>query len=167
MERNISDHLQWCDKCQITKRGKASPELLSPLPQCTEPIQRVHADLFGILKTSQGDKKFILFITDAFTKYVELVVLPNKEALMIVAALINCWICRYGFPLEFITDEGKELTTRWQSTPSPLLMCVILQLPAITLNATVKQTFATKQSPNIWLPLSMSPLWTGHCMCLI
>ncbi len=60
MEKDISEHLNSCNKCQVTKVGKMAPELLSPLPQCTEPNQRVHADLFGPLKTSEGDKKFIL-----------------------------------------------------------------------------------------------------------
>jgi transposase InsO family protein len=112
MESDISDHLRKCDRCQVAKSGKTPLELLSPLPQCTEPNQRVHADFFGLLKTSEGDKKFILCITDAFTKYVELVVLPNKEALTVATALLNRWICRHGLPLEFITDQGKEFTNK-------------------------------------------------------
>ncbi len=39
MEKDISEHLQRCDRCQITRKKVASPELLSPLPQCTEPNQ--------------------------------------------------------------------------------------------------------------------------------
>jgi hypothetical protein len=39
MEKDITEHLRRCDKCQITKVGKMAPELLSPLPQCTEPNQ--------------------------------------------------------------------------------------------------------------------------------
>ena len=112
MESDIAEHLRSCNKCQTAKPEKTAPELLSPLPQCTEPNQRVHADLFGPLKTSNGDKKFILCITDAFTKYVELVVLPNKEALTVATALLNRWICRHGLPLEFITDQGKEFTNK-------------------------------------------------------
>ncbi len=96
MESHIAEHLRSCNKCQTAKSGKTAPELLSPLPQCTEPNQRVHADLFGPLKTSNGNKKFILCITDAFTKYVELVILPNKEALTVATALLNRWICRHG-----------------------------------------------------------------------
>jgi Integrase zinc binding domain len=65
MDKDITEHLQSCDKCQLTKVGKMQPELLSPLPQCTEPNQHVHADLFGPLKCPNGDKKFILFVTDA------------------------------------------------------------------------------------------------------
>jgi Integrase zinc binding domain len=89
MDKDITEHLQSCDKCQLTKVGKVQPELLSPLPQCTEPNQRVHADLFGPLKCPHGDKKFILCVTDAFTKYVELVVIPNKEALTVATAILN------------------------------------------------------------------------------
>jgi Integrase core domain len=87
------------------------PELLSPLPQCTEPNQRIHADLFGPLKTTSGDKKFILCLTDAFTKYVELVTIPNKEAFPVATAILNWWICRFGLPLEIVTDQGKEFTS--------------------------------------------------------
>jgi hypothetical protein len=44
MESDISEHLRRCNKCQTAKLGQTAPELLSPLPQCTEPNQRVHAD---------------------------------------------------------------------------------------------------------------------------
>jgi hypothetical protein len=96
----------------LGKVGKVQPKLLSPLPQCMEPNQRVHADLFGPLKCPNGDKKFILCVTDAFTKYVELVVIPNKEALTVASAILNHWICCFGLPLELITDQGKEFTNQ-------------------------------------------------------
>jgi hypothetical protein len=47
-------------------------------------------------------------VSDTFTKYVELIVIPNKEALTVATAILNCWICRFGLPLELITDQGKE-----------------------------------------------------------
>jgi len=84
------------------------PALLSTLPQPTEPNQRVHADLFGPLKTRDSGKKFILCITDALTKYVELVPLPNKEADTVVNAIFDKWYCRFGTPFDIVTDQGKE-----------------------------------------------------------
>ena len=108
MEADISQHLKSCEKCQFTKPNRNSPQLLSPLPQCTEPNQRVHTDLFGPLKVVNGGKKYLLTITDSFTKYCELVVLPNKEAATVASALVNKWICRYGVPLEFCSDQGRE-----------------------------------------------------------
>ena len=44
---------------------------------------------------------------DAFTKYVELVAINNKEANTVAEAIFEKWFCRYGIPMEIITDEGK------------------------------------------------------------
>jgi hypothetical protein len=109
---DITEHLCQCDICQLMKVGIMLPELLSPLPQCTEPNQRVHADLFGPLKTSDGYKTFILCVTEAFTKYVKLVVLTNKEALTVVTRILNWWMCHFGLHLKLITDQGKEFTNK-------------------------------------------------------
>ena len=68
---------------------------LTPLAQCTEPQQRVHADLFGSLKTETG-KKYILCMTDAFTKYAEMVAIPNKESFTVATPIFKRWICRSG-----------------------------------------------------------------------
>ncbi len=47
-------------------------------------------------------------MTDALTKYVELVPLPNKEANTVANAIFNKWYCRFGAPLDIVTDQGKE-----------------------------------------------------------
>jgi hypothetical protein len=108
MDRDITVHLKTCQKCQVTRKQHSPPHLLSPLPQCTAPNQRVHVDLFGPLVTSEHGKKMVLCMTDAFTKYVELVALPNKEAVTTGSAIFNRWICRFGTPLEIVSDGGKE-----------------------------------------------------------
>ena len=113
MDKDINDFIQQCHKCQLRKPSTGhSPALLTPLPQGTEPNQRVHADLFGPLRASDGNKKFILCITDSFTKYVELVALENKEAATVATALFDKWFCRYGIPGTIITDQGKEFCAR-------------------------------------------------------
>jgi transposase InsO family protein len=113
MDKDIIDHLRKCHRCQARRVDhKAPPQLLSPLPQCTEPNQRIHCDLFGPLKISGNAKKYILCMTDAFTKYVELVALPDKEALTVTSAVFNRWICRYGLPLEIVTDQGREFCNK-------------------------------------------------------
>ena len=108
MEKDISEHLSSCNKCQVTKVGKMAPELLSPLPQCTEPNQRVHADLFGPLKTSEGEKKFILCLTDAFTKYAIVTIIVNKKAETVSDAIYKEWFQNF----ESHTDRGKEIVNK-------------------------------------------------------
>ena len=109
MDTDIAQHLQHCHRCQIRKKdGKPEPVLVSSLPQPTEPNQRIHADLFGPLRSSGHQKKFVLCITDAFSKYVELVALPNKEAPTVAQGIFEKWFCRFGIPLEIVTDQGSE-----------------------------------------------------------
>ena len=111
MDKDINDHIQQCQKCQMRKKNLTTYQTeLKPLPQCTEPNQRVHADLFGPLKTSGNNKKYILCMTDAFSKYVELVPLPDKEAITVASGIFSRWICRFGSPLQIVTDGGKEFT---------------------------------------------------------
>jgi len=113
MDADIATHLKACHRCQLRRTDdRPPPTLLSNLPQPTEPNHRVHADLFGPLKTSDSGKKFILCMTDALTKYVELVPLPNKEADTVANAIFDKWYCRFGAPLDIITDQGKEFCAK-------------------------------------------------------
>ena len=112
MDKDINDFIKRCHKCQQRTKVATPHTELQPLPQCSQPNQRIHADLFGPLKTSGSGKKYILCITDAFTKYVELVGIPDKEAETVSQALFNRWICRYGTPLQITTDGGKEFCAK-------------------------------------------------------
>ena len=113
MDSDIQQHIQSCHKCQLRRVDhRPPPALLTPLPQPTEPNQRIHADLFGPLVIPSRDKHYILCMTDAFTKYVELVALPNKEAPTVCEAIFEKWICRYSVPVEIVTDQGREFCNK-------------------------------------------------------
>ena len=77
-----------------------------------QPNQRIHADLFGFLVVSGRGKKYILCITDAFTKYVELVAIDNNKATTVAEAIFEKWFCRYGIPMEIVTDGGTEFCAK-------------------------------------------------------
>ena len=114
MEKDINEHIKACHHCQLQKTDhQPPPALLTLLPQPTEPNMRVHADLHSPLKTSENNKKYILVVTDAFTKYVVLVALNNKEAETVTEAIFKKWNCRYGVPLEIITDQAKEFCIKF------------------------------------------------------
>ncbi len=103
MDKDIACHIKACQHCQARRHGvRPTPNVLMPLAQCTELNQRVHIDLFGPLKVSNQGKKFVLCLTDAFTKYAVMVAIDNKEA------IFKQWICKFGTPLEFVLDNGRE-----------------------------------------------------------
>ena len=66
-------------------------------------------DLFGPLRCrSASGKKYILVITDAFSKYTELSAIPDKSANTVARSFFECWICRHGVPRSIVSDRGKE-----------------------------------------------------------
>ena len=62
----------------------------------------------------------MLVMTDAFSKYVEIFATPNKEAETVSLAIFNRWICRFGCPLEIVSDGGKEFVNKIEKNEDPL-----------------------------------------------
>jgi hypothetical protein len=94
------------------KEKRGSNTFGSPLPQCSEPNQITHMELFGPLKTMPSGKNLILCLTDAFSKYVELVAILHKSVPMVALALFSRWLCRHGLPLKIVSDNGKEFCNK-------------------------------------------------------
>ena len=83
---------------------KPFPSPLNPLPTVGEPNLRVHMDLFGPFKVrSVHGKKYIMMMTDAFSKYTERAAILDKKA----NAFFESWICRHGVPILIVSDRRK------------------------------------------------------------
>jgi hypothetical protein len=79
MTKDIAKHIEECTTCQHRRQQHHQKDkILSPLPICTQPNQRVHVDLISPLKTEKG-KKMVICITDAFTKYAEIQLLRTMK----------------------------------------------------------------------------------------
>ena len=113
MDRDVKTHVAACVDCQRTKPYRVHPRApLQPLPQPSAPNHRVHIDLFGPLATSESGKKYIMVMTDAFSKYVELASLRSKEAEEVARALYDTWITRYSTPTCIVSDNGREFCNK-------------------------------------------------------
>ncbi len=50
--------------------------------------------------TADSNKKFVLCITDAFTKYAMVTAVENKEAETVAKAIFSEWFCKFGIPAQ-------------------------------------------------------------------
>jgi hypothetical protein len=75
---DILKHTKTCLCCQQQKSSMDKPPLLHKLPMPVQPNIRLHADLFRPMLAAGRQHKYILYITDAFTKYA-LVVMAIKN----------------------------------------------------------------------------------------
>ncbi len=111
MMEDIVLHTQQCMTCQATST-KAPPPAAphQEYAQSRAPNVRIHADLFGPLKGTDGNNKYILGITDSFTKILRLTTVQSKEAATVAMAIWKDWMAIYGIPKVIVTDQGREFT---------------------------------------------------------
>ena len=114
MEQDIAAHIARCAPCQATStKGKQPLAPLQPLQVPDGPNERVHIDLFGPIKEPNKEKSFVLVMTDAFSKWVELAPVLNKEPATVAEAFLNSWVYRHGSPKLIISDQGTEFVAQF------------------------------------------------------
>ncbi len=109
---DVLNHTKTCFRCQQRKSSTGKPPLLQPLPIPDRPNIRIHADLFGPMLAAGRQHKYILCITDAFTKYAMVTAVENKEAETVAKAIFSEWFCKFVIPAQIHTDGRKEFVNK-------------------------------------------------------
>ncbi len=109
--QDIKMQMQTCLTCQQRKWSPTKPTLLSPLPIPECPNWRIHADLFGPMLTADSDKKFMLCITDAFTKYA--VVKSIQNIIRMLKQLLTQFSKNGSANSEFLLKSILTATKNW------------------------------------------------------
>jgi transposase InsO family protein len=112
MRQDLEHHQNFCLRCQQRKKSTNKRTPLVPLPIPDHPNLRIHPELFGPMLIANSNKKFVLCITDAFTKYAVVTAIANKEAETVADALHRDWFAKFGIPAQIHTDRGKEFVNK-------------------------------------------------------
>jgi hypothetical protein len=96
--------------CTVCDRVKANFEVkdpaLKPLP-IMEMFYRWGVDLCKMPFKSASGNRYVVVMIEHFSKWIELVPIPEKTSHHTAAALRGV-LCRYGAPAEVLTDQGEE-----------------------------------------------------------
>ncbi|GFU79701.1 retrovirus-related Pol polyprotein from transposon 297 [Trichonephila clavipes] len=109
MRKYIFEYVSTCDRCQKFNYKNALPAgRLIPMVS-NYPNEIVTLDLLGPYPTSRPERyRFLLVITDHFTKWSELIPLRKASAQAIANALLENYLSRYGAPISLISDNGPQ-----------------------------------------------------------
>ena len=100
-----------CHVCQQLRRTHhTGPAPMIPLPLEDRPNQRVHLDLIGEIP-GHPEYRYILMMTDAYSRYLELAKLRSKSAEEVGTAFFTKWCCRHGIPTTVLSDQGNEFVS--------------------------------------------------------
>ncbi|XP_011688274.1 PREDICTED: uncharacterized protein LOC105450226 [Wasmannia auropunctata] len=105
----------WCRTCKVcvAKKGPAGKGK-SPLQiyNVGAPFERVQMDTLGPLPTTTSGNKYLLVVTDCFTKWIEAFPLKNIRAKTITEIFLTQIVARHGVPLEIHTDQGRNFESK-------------------------------------------------------
>lgn len=104
------DILRYCRSCDICQRDKNPvPKFKAPLKTmvATRPFQIVAADIVEFGLTSSGNR-YLLVITDYFTKYVNMYTLQRQTADAVAECIFEKYIRQHSIPEQIQSDQGKQ-----------------------------------------------------------
>lgn len=103
----------YCTGCQICNEQNQvwskAPIPIGKFKPATHFNARVHTDLLGMLPDNDGHK-YVLVLIDAYSKFLQLVPLPDKRMETVSAAIYQHWISLFSVPKLLVSDLGKEYT---------------------------------------------------------
>ena len=67
----------------------------------------LHLDLVGPLPESRG-MRYLFTVVDRFTRWIEVVPIPDITAETVVRAFLLNWVARYGVPGDVVADRGSQ-----------------------------------------------------------
>lgn len=122
MKRSITQYIKGCLQCQAHNISRQKrPGLLCPIEIPDGPNQLIGIDYCGPFPTTPDDNRYVLCVTDYYTKFVTAVALPTCSSVATAEALFKEHICRYGVPKAIISDQGTSFKNQIMNYLSTVL----------------------------------------------
>lgn len=106
--KRVKNYVASCPSC-IERRGFAKPTKapIQKIPTPSRPFEKVSIDAVGPLVTSKHGNKYILVLTDYFTRYPEAYAVPDIQSCTVARVLID-FISRHGLMQVLYSDRGSN-----------------------------------------------------------
>ena len=106
---------EWCRTCCNCAARKSPTQKQRGALQNVRtgyPLEMVAADIMGPLPTSKQGNRYILVVSDYFTRWVEAYAIPNQEAITVAQKLIDNMFCRFSLPKQLHSDMGTQFESK-------------------------------------------------------
>jgi hypothetical protein len=123
LTKDLTLYVATCGICKTSKKSTRVPRKGLGDYQAGSRLERVHLDILGPFAESKNGNKYVLMITDQFTKWVSCLPLPNQTAEQIAWAFYDQFISYFGCPLQVHTDQGRNFDGNYFKA-----LCELLQI---------------------------------------
>ena len=105
---DVNRWVRTCDVCAVNKKPTSRPRApLEKMPVGTL-MDRLATDILGPLPKTPRGNQYILVVTYHFSKWVEILAVPNETAATCADKILNEVISRFGCPFSLHSDQGRN-----------------------------------------------------------
>lgn len=108
MSKDISQFVNNCHVCKLSKPGKKTREGLVSTETPCNPFDIVQIDTIGPMQKSNSGNQYAVTIIDEMSKWLVIIPIQNKSAKEVAKAIFEKFILIFGPMREFKTDMGTE-----------------------------------------------------------
>ena len=114
MAKDCLATVRQCPAC-VAKRLKRGPKRSVPLTifPPIRPLEFIAIDVLGPLPTTARGNRFVLCITDRFSKMSVAVPLKDQTASVVAQTLVDRWIAVFGIPVTLLSDNGPAFASKF------------------------------------------------------
>ena len=124
MKNSIQNYIKGCLKCKKFNIEHQKPAgLLKPITTFSGPFQLLGLDYSGPFPITTQENKYVLAITDYFTKWVIAIPLPDQTAKKTAEAIYERYITIYGVPSMILSDQGPQFNSQLIDAFTQILGC--------------------------------------------
>ena len=123
LQRDVRHYVAGCEKCQKSKGPLKTPRAPMQIVGASRPMERIATDILGELPVTDKGNRYILVVSDYYTKWTEAFPMPNMEARTVADIIVREVVSRFGVPYIIHSDQGRQYESQLF-----LEMCKVLHI---------------------------------------
>ena len=123
LQRDVRHYVAGCEKCQKSKGPLKTPRAPMQIVGASRPMERIATDILGELPVTDKGNRYILVVSDYYTKWTEAFSMPNMEARTVADIIVREVVSRFGVPYIIHSDQGRQYESQLF-----LEMCKVLHI---------------------------------------
>jgi transposase InsO family protein len=113
MYKDVEETVRHCPVCAKNRVTERKRTIFLKLFPADGPLEFVAMDILGPLPKTEHGNRFLLVISDRFSKLTRTVPLRTITALVVAKAFCDAWVFSYGPPRYLLTDNGTHFNAKF------------------------------------------------------
>ena len=121
MRGDVKAYVTGCDTCLRKTNPIKTKQAPMQIVKTGNPMERLATNILGELPETENGNKYILVVSDYFTKWTKAFPMSNMEAATVAKIIMEEVVARFGVPNEIHSDQSRQYESKLFSEMCRLL----------------------------------------------